>query len=315
MDALIFISMTGRHAAAALALAAALGVLVATRLASACSVCGCGDPLVDASDSIPNMAPLRLALDFEVLTASAASDDDPLAEESLTQVTLRPVIVYSPIESLNLVAQIPLVRKDWSLSGDASESATHTGLGDVDLGVRWFFLRTMSLEAMSRQALGVLAGTTLPTGPDDATQDGMRLDDHAQLGTGSFGPYLGLVYAYHRDPWNVFLSGTAQVRTTNSFDYHYGTAVRWSARADYRIVDRFAVELGVDGRYAAKDTAGGEDQVNTGGLLLAAAPGASVNLAGDVWLRGRVQIPFATSLNGDQSVGPTFFASVQMLIR
>jgi len=55
--------------------------------------------------------------------------------------------------------------------------------------------------------------------------------------------------------------------------------------------------------------------VNTGGFLLAAAPGASVNLYGDLWLRGRVQIPFASSLNGDQSFGPTFFTSVQMLIR
>src|SRR5262249_26445377 len=101
--------------------------------ALACSVCGCGDPLVDASDSVPFAAPLRLALDFEYLTATAASDEIAGAEESLTQITVRPVIVYSPVEELNLVLSIPLVRKDWSLDGGgAGESATPVGVGDVE---------------------------------------------------------------------------------------------------------------------------------------------------------------------------------------
>jgi hypothetical protein len=160
--------------------------------AAACSVCGCGDPLVDVSDSVPYAAPLRIALDFEVLTASAASDEDPAARESVTQVTLRPVIVYSPTEELNLVLQVPLVHKDWSLSRGAEEgSATHMGLGDIDVGARWFFFQRTSFESQSRQALGVTGGITLPTGPTGATENGVRLDDQAQLGTGAFGPYRG----------------------------------------------------------------------------------------------------------------------------
>jgi len=293
----------------------ALALLVAEGPADACSVCGCGDPLVDASESVSNMTPLRIALDFEELSATAASDDDPAAQESVTQVTLRPVLVYSPIESLNLVAQIPFVRKDWSLSGGDTASATHTGLGDIDLGARWFFFESRSFDSMSRQAFGVSGGVTMPTGPNGATEDGMRLDDHAQLGTGSWGPYLGLNYAFHKDPWNLFATLLGQVRTTNSHGYHYGSAVKWSVRGDYRIADPVAVELGIDGRYAAMDTMNDEDQTNTGGLLLAAAPGFAVNVTENLWLRGRVQIPFFTSLNGDQSVGPTFFGSVQVLLR
>ncbi len=143
----------------------------------------------------------------------------------------------------------------------------------------------------------------------------MRLDDHAQLGTGSFGPYAGLSYAYHRDPWNLFASVTVQLHTTSSHEYHYGSALRFGVRGDYRLTDGFAVELGLDGRQAAHDTLDGEEQTNTGGLVLAAAPGASVNLFADLWLRARVQIPFATNLYGDQSVGPIFFSSIAMLIR
>src|SRR5205814_5881798 len=103
------------------------------------SVCGCGDPLVDASEAVPNMSTLRLALNFEVLSADAASDDAPGSREFLTQVTFRPVIVWSPIEELNLVAQIPITRKDWKLEGDENAAAKNTGLGDIDLGARYFF--------------------------------------------------------------------------------------------------------------------------------------------------------------------------------
>src|SRR5262249_60611294 len=99
-----------------------------------------------------------------------------------------------------------------------------------------------------------------------------------------------------------------------SCGYHQGTWVTGATRVDSRIVDGFPLAFGVDGRYAGHDDIDDEEQVNTGGFLLAATPGAAVNLFSDVWLRGRVQIPVVTSLYGDQSVGPTFFASVEMLI-
>jgi hypothetical protein len=297
----------------ALPVAAALGWV---REARACSVCGCGDPLVDASDSVPYATPLRLALDFEYLTASARSDDMPLATESLTQITVRPVVVYSPTESLNLVAELPIVRKDWSLAGGGlSDSAAPVGVGDVDLGLRWFFFRPVDFENMTRQALGLLVGVTLPTGADDATADGERLDDHAQLGAGSFGPYAGLSYAWHHDPWNAYTSAALHLHGTNGYGYHYAPSLSWTARLDYRVHDRVALEGGLDGRWAGHDTASDEEQENTGGLVLAAAPGLAVNPAGDVWLRARVQIPFLADLYGVQSVGITAFASVQVLVR
>jgi hypothetical protein len=301
---------------AATALVIGMAMAGAPMPAVACSVCGCGDPLVDVSDSVPFAAPLRIALDFEVLTASAASDEEPSATERVTQVTLRPVIVYSPTEELNLVLQVPLVHKDWSRSGgEADGSMTHMGLGDIDVGARWFFFQRTSFETQSRQAIGVTGGITLPTGPNGATDNGVRVDDHAQLGTGAFGPYLGLSYAYHRDPWNLFASITGRIRTRNSYDYRYGNALQWSVRGDYRVIDEFSLELGIDGRRAARDTVLDEEQTHTGGFVLAAAPGVAVNLYEDLWLRARVQIPFITSLYGTQTVGPTYFASVQVLLR
>jgi hypothetical protein len=232
------------------------------RNAVACSLCGCGDPLVDASDSVPRGTRFRLAMDAEYVTGSAATEEDPTATESVDQVTVRPVLVYSPTDWLNLILQIPFVRKAWSLKGGADQqSATHTGLGDIDVGARWFFMRMRDFGAQARQDLGLSAGVTLPTGPNATSEGGMRLDDHAQLGAGSFGPYLGLVYAYHQDPWNLFASLTARAHTTNSYGYRHGTALQWTARVDYRPIERVALEAGIDGRHAWRDTVDGEDHV------------------------------------------------------
>src|SRR5262249_21693931 len=184
-------------------------------------------------------------------------------------------------------------------------SAKETGLGDVDVGLRWFFVRDVDYAAMTRQALGLIAGATLPTGPNDATAAGARLDDHAQLGTRAFGPYVRLSYAWHRDPWNVYTSASLRLHGTNDHEYHYGAAVVGTVRLDYRLDDRLALEAAVDARWAARDTTGGVDQESTGGTVVALAPGIAANLFGDAWLRARVQIPTVTDLYGTQSVGTT----------
>lgn len=294
----------------------ALASLLAPRIARACSVCGCGDPLVLAGDSMPVAGTWRFALDFEVLSATALSDDQPDRTESLTQLTLRPVVVFSPVDRLNLVLQVPLVRKDWSLSAtptEPAETANPLGLGDIDVGARLFLWESTSMPTQTRQSFALAGGTSIPTGADDLTVDGERLDQHAQLGTGAWVPYAGMLYAFHRDPWNVVLSVTGKFPTTNSYGYRYGNAVLWSATLRFRVVESFALALGVDGRQAQRDTSEGVTQQNTGGLVVAAVPGIAWNVAGPVWLLAQVQVPFATALYGVQSVGLTGLVSLQLV--
>ena len=299
------------------ALAIASTLLVAPSAAQACSVCGCGDPLVLAGDSMPVPNTVRFALEYEYLTATARSDDQPDRTESLTQMTLRPVVVYSPGSRINVVLQVPLVRKDWALSptgAEGAETATPMGLGDVDLGVRVFLWEATSIRLQRRQNFALTAGTSFPTGADDKTVDGERIDQHAQLGTGAWGPYAGALYAFHQDPWNFFLSVTGRFRTTNSDGYRYGDAVLWSAQLRYRVVEPFAVQLGVDGRYAGRDTSEGVLQENTGGLVVSAVPGIAWNVGGPIWLLAQVQVPFLTQLFGEQTVGVTATASLQFVL-
>lgn len=280
--------------------------------ALACSVCGCGDPLVAAGNSAPQSGALRMSFGWEYLTATSASDTDPAATEHLTQMTFRPEVVYSPLDRLNLVLQVPLVRKDWSLTGGGdTEAAKPFGLGDVDVGARVFLFQHSDLASQMRQELAISAGSSLPTGSDDVTVDGMRVDDHAQPGTGAFGPYAGLLYAVHRDPWNLTASVSGRVHSTNGYGYHYASALLWSITGLYRAWDPVGFELGVDGRYAGRDRAEGELQANTGGFLLALSPGIRVNATGNLWLDARAQVPVASHLFGVQTVGTTFVVGAQ----
>ncbi|HEY8205853.1 MAG TPA: hypothetical protein VIG99_00130 [Myxococcaceae bacterium] len=291
--------------------AALLGSLLAPAAASACSVCGCGDPLVAAGDAMPVSGNFRVALEGEGLTATAASDEDPTATESIVQYTLRPVVVYSLLGRLNLVLQIPVVRKDWALSGAEPETHLDVGLGDLDLGGRFFFWQHTDLAAGRRQNAAVTAGTSLPTGPNDAQEGGARIDDHAQLGTGSFGPYAGLLYAFHQDPWNASVDVSGRFHTANGYGYRYGPALMWTARGTFRPWERLAFSVALDGRMAGFDDLDGEQQVNTGGLVLAATPGVSVGITDGLWLHAQAQVPVYTALHGTQTVGPVFAVSLQ----
>ena len=281
-------------------------------LADACSVCGCGDPLASAAEAYLKGGQLRLALDTELLSARAATEE-PGVEEQVTQYTLRPVVAYAPIDALAFVVQIPVVRKDWSQSGgdQAPTTANPTGLGDVDVAARVFVYTNTRLAQMSRETLALVAGSSLPTGNNSMQENGVRIDEHAQLGTGAFGPYAGVIYGFRRDPWNFFASVAGRVRTRNSYGYKYGSALLWSLRGDYRILDWLSAGVSLDGRYAARDDLSGTLQTNTGGLVLAVVPGIKLRLYSELWLYGSVQIPVITHLFGDQSVGPVFTGSLQ----
>ena len=283
------------------------------RSAAACSVCGCGDPLLPATDATPVAGALRVDLLGEHLTATARSDDDPRYIEALRQFTLRATAAYSPTDRLAFVLQAPLVWKFWRLEG-AGKSARPVGLGDIDVGARLFVFELTSLARQRRQSLGVTAGSSLPTGPDDSTAGGARIDQHAQLGTGAFGPYAGLIYRWQGDPLSWFGSFSTRTHTTNSFGYRFGTALLWSLLGQYQLGDSVVLSLGVDGRMAVRDTSNGEAQLDTGGLVLSLTPGGLVRLHRELWFTARVQVPVLTHLFGEQTVGPVVTGGLEYAV-
>src|SRR5512139_3298851 len=92
-----------------LALAAAL--LAAPPPARACSVCGCGDPLLTSSDPAATNGRLRFQFDTEYLRVDAGSETEAGVTDQLAQWSYRLNAVYRPLEALSLTATLPVVSK------------------------------------------------------------------------------------------------------------------------------------------------------------------------------------------------------------
>ncbi len=284
----------------------------------ACSVCGCGDPL-QAAGTVHSMAgDIHLGLETLYLTASAQSDDNPTQTESLIQKTLNTIVTFSPNNDLILVALVPFIQKNWNLSAgnDQPASASPIGLGDISLGLRYFLVVDMDMKNKGSQNFAVSAGTTLPTGDENAVDsNGNRFDQHAQLGTGAWGPYAGLLYTWINNGFTLSANLNTLFHTVNSYQYQFGTAFTWGAQAQVHLDDPFAVSLSVEGRTSDHDISNGDSQLNTGGTVIDLTPGLGWNPVQDWGLYGKVQLPVLTNLFGTQTVGTTVLIGTQLLLR
>jgi hypothetical protein len=314
--------MMHRRLAARLALAA-LGSSLANP-ASACSVCGCGDPLLSSTDPAAITGQLRFQVDTEYLRIDAGTDGAPGFTDKLTQWSYRFNAVYRPLEVLSLIATLPLGNRMIHTVGGGEDviNSNLTGVGDAEVAARWAAWRSVDFGTGRVHEMAIAAGTAIPTGRHNAkSADGTLVDPHGQLGTGGWGPFAGLHYRYEQGSWNGFASLTYRRRTQASyFDgsrYKFGDAVLWSFHGQRRPIQRVALDLGVDGRYARADKATEPDGTvtsavdNTGGTVLSVAPGVYFNAARDLWLFVRGQVPFYTNLFGEQDVRPSVTIGLQ----
>lgn len=288
-------------------------LLGSPRPAAACSVCACGDALVAVAEMPGNVGQLRLALESEILTLTARSDVSPGMTDSLSQYTLRLGAVWSPLDRLNVLFTLPATRKVMRTEGMGTDrpASDETGLGDVEVGLRWFAWEAVDFGARTRQSLAFMAGASAPTGPNGAAAGGVRVDEHGQLGTGGWGPSAGVFYRLAGEVWSGFATASGRYRTRNSYGYRYGEALVWSVQAQVQPLAWLVATLGVDGRAAAADRDSGAAVANTGGLVLAAAPGLHFNVMKGGWLFARAQVPFYTRLLGEQTVGPVWTAGIR----
>lgn len=292
---------------------AAAAALAVAHPARACSVCACGDPLLLSNDPAAISGSLRLQLDTEYLRVDAGNEEDPTATDQLTQWSYRLNAVYRPIEALSLAATLPIVSKSMRMVGGGMSMpmSDATGLGDVEVAARYTLWRGADLGVGRGQEIAISAGTSTPTGPNDLRFEGVRIDEHGQPGTGSWGPFVGVHYRLDQRSWIAFASLSGRVHSQNSHDYTYGPSLLWSAHGQYLPAKRIALDLGVDGRYAAADKEGGATAANTGGTVLSAAPGVYLNAIGGAWLFVRGQIPVYKRFRGDQDVLPSVVTGIQ----
>ncbi len=291
--------------------------LLAPRPAGACSVCGCGDPLLTSSDPAAITGRLRLQLDTEYLRVDAGNDADPALTDRLTQWSYRLNAAYRPLDRLSIAATLPVVSKSIrTVGGGASTPASDaTGLGDVELAARWTLWRRVHFGLGRVQEIAVSAGTSMPTGPNDVRSGGERIDEHGQPGTGAWGPFAGVHYRLEQGSWLGFGSVSGRAHSEKGYGYGYGSALLWSVHGQYFPVKRVALDLGVDGRWAAADEDSGRTVANTGGTLLSAAPGVYLDVKGGAWLFVRGQVPFYRRFRGEQDQLPSVVTGIQYRVR
>lgn len=297
-------------------LAAAVAALAAPGPARACSVCGCGDPLLTSSDPAAINGQLRLQLDTEYLRVNAGNEADPALTDRLTQWSYRLNAVYHPLDALSFTATLPVVTKELRTVGGGApvSSSDATGLGDLEVGARYAVWSRVTLGLGRVQELAVTGGTSAPTGPNGLRSGGERIDEHGQPGTGAWSPFAGLAYRLEQRSWTAYASLSGRIHSANGYRYTYGPAALWSVHGQYFPPGRVALDLGVDGRWAAADRDPGGAVVNTGGTVLAASPGVYFRVSGPAWLFARGQIPFYVRFRGDQAQLPSVVMGVQYLV-
>jgi len=323
-------------------------------LSQACSVCGCGDPLASAGSAHPMADSWRLDFETLYLTASALGDDPGTNQtESLRQTNLNTTLSYAPTDDISLIAMFPLVQKYWSLDEgpgniDAGSGSTQSiadtgtpfGVGDINLGIRYFFWQETDFKTKTHQALALSVGSYLPTGATNIVSGitGDPIDTHAQLGTGAFGLYAGLLYNHVWDDFtfsanaNVLVHMTAYTGDTTSavYEYTFGTSYTGGISGQLKVADDLSVALAVEGRYTDPDTepnpndnnpdgsvAPGQptwNTPNTGGTVIDLSPAVYWNPTGTAVLYGKVQIPTITNFIGQQTLGPTYIFGTQFLL-
>ncbi|MEI6226314.1 MAG: hypothetical protein WCS72_16340 [Deltaproteobacteria bacterium] len=296
------------------ALVAAAALTAVASPAQACSVCGCGDPLVGVGQVAGPAGQFGLELDGQYLYQKAGGED-PGTLDILNQWSLLFTASYTPVKNLNLVVTLPWVWKGMQMEmedGTRMTSSNLNGFGDMQVGARWFFWEDVDLGNRTRQTLSVSASTFIPTGNNSAVDaDGIRIDEHGQIGTGGWGPNAGLFYRFQGDLWSAYAGVWGLYRTTNSYGYRFGAAAMWTAVGQYQPLEWLALSLGLDGRYAGYDQQDGVNVENTGGMVLAVVPAVYARIFPGGWLLAKAQLPIATSLNGIQTIGPVVTAGLR----
>jgi hypothetical protein len=285
---------------------AGVGAVVFLSLAAAaaepCSVCRCGDPTFNALGKAGyNVRGFRFALDWE--RYDKQEGDPALEAEDLVEQRLTALAAYGFSDRFTLQARIPLSFRDFHQLADGAtlDSFTTRGLSDPELAAQ---LRVWAspLSALGRKSsLSLVGGVKTALGQNDYQIDGVRVDEHAQPGTGSTDVFGGLG-ALHLIDRRSTLFASIQYRHTgeNDFGYRYGQSFLANLAYERKLGGRVDAVVEMNFRHSVADQEDAEDVPNTGGSVLYLTPRLLVALGGGVVLRGAVQIPVARDLNGAQ---------------
>jgi hypothetical protein len=187
---------------------------------------------------------------------------------------------------------------------DSADQVTTTGMSDPEF---YALVRLWSSRfgdgIGKRSTVSAIVGVKTPWGQNNVQQNGERVDEHAQPGTGSTDLFGGLSGYYLFDERST-LFGSVQYRGTgrNGFGYKYGNIVNASIAYERKLLDPLDAVLEFDFRHSGRDQVAfdGEQDPNTGGTVLYIAPRLLYAITQHLVVRAAVQIPIVENLYGVQ---------------
>jgi hypothetical protein len=290
------------------AFALSLFVYSVSKSVLACSVCGCDPSGGNLSLDRPTEAQVRVTVEDRFLAKeSGAQGEDEHEGEKEDRLDFR--VQYSPpVPRLSLQLDVPVYPWKAHYGSTGLQDDTNQGLADIMLTARYEFLH---LEGF-RHTFALLASLKAPTGSNDhlASVDEGEVDEHKQIGTGTWDEFLTLTYSFGDFPTVAYASVSARINGTNSRGNHYGNAVFGLAGVRHSFLESRSLYLSLDAqvRNAGYDTVpGGTYDPNSGGFVGYAVGSVGYAITMDLLVRAIVQVPVATSLNGVQDEHPVAF--------
>jgi hypothetical protein len=289
----------------------AAAFLISSPAAFACSMCRCSDPVFNAlGQGIYTYGGFHVALDWNRLNQSQGAEGGPLFEEQVRN-TVTATLSYGWQERFTFVAQVPYTFNDLT-TGEGVEKAD--GLADP---LFYTYIRLWSSPfsgGLGRRAwISAVFAVKTPWGENDVTENGERLEEHVQPGTGATNLSGGLAGLYLLDAKSSLYGSFAYTGTgRNEFGYKYGNNVQASIVYDRKVAEWLDGVLEVNFLDAKRDQVDSEglNDPDTGGQSLYLTPRIGVNIVRGLVARAAVQIPVWENLNGIQDIKPAFSAGL-----
>ncbi len=284
-------------------LLALAGCLALPALAEPCSICRCGDATFNALGKEGlTVEGLRLAMDWERFDKT---EGDPVSDsESQVENRLTLHASYGFNDRLSLLARVPLsTRQLETTSAGAPPDAEHTtGLSDPELYAQVRLWSSRFGTAVGRRTtLSLVGGVKTAWGENGLTRDGVRVDEHAQPGTGATDVFASAALLFLPTRESAIFASLGYRRTgTNDAGYRYGSSLLANLAYERKLAARLDGIVELNFRNAARDRAPDGAIPNTGGALLYATPRLAFAAGGGVVLRLAVQIPLVRDLVGTQ---------------
>ena len=289
---------TGRGLVVAAA-STAVAVITAASDARACAVCGCGDAtLTTMGGEAPYSGRVRAAIEVRYREDAIGTRGGNRVE--LAEGRLDGSLSWAPHERFVLGATVPALLRSVAYVNLAQQ--TTVGLGEAE--IRGKFIAYKDRPFGARHVLGSTLGLKLPTAPEADDAEGRPLPLELQPGTGSLDPIVGLSYATFQGDWSGYASAHAYFATPGRGGDRASSSLRISASAQRKIVDAFALRLGVDHRVDARASEDGRAEDHSGGFIGFLPPEALRPPGGHVTIVTSVRIPVVNALVGehDESV-------------